>query len=237
MEKINYEPKKYLDIDLRNKSGIYQIRNLVNNKIYIGSSINLRKREKEHFRDLKNCKHHSKKLQRAFNKYGEQNFIFEIIEFIEDKSKLLEHEQYWMDRFNVVKKGYNICSIAGSALGRKHSKQSRLKLSLLNKGERNYFYNKHMYAELNPFYGKKHTEETKLKISKANSGINNGNYNKTGERHHLSRKVVCIETNTIYGSTREAERLTNVHHSHISKCCKDIYKTAGGYHWTYVNEF
>lgn len=112
-EKV-YNPKIYPDEDLKNKSGIYQIRNLLDGKIYIGSATDFYSRKNyEHFYLLRKNKHVNCKLQRAFNKYGEDNFVFEIIEFIKDEDKLLECEQYWMDRFNVVEDGYNIQPIAG----------------------------------------------------------------------------------------------------------------------------
>ena len=59
--------------------GIYRIRNIINNKIYIGSAFNFKTREKRHFNQLRKGKHHSVLLQRAFDKYGEENFVFEII--------------------------------------------------------------------------------------------------------------------------------------------------------------
>ena len=93
------------------KSGIYQIRNLVNGKIYVGSSINLRKRLKDHFRDLRNNRHVNQHLQKAYNKYGLDKFVFEVLEYVE-KDMLLEREQYYIDTLNVVNEGYNIRPIA-----------------------------------------------------------------------------------------------------------------------------
>ena len=113
MEKRIYDPKFYPDEDLKDKYGIYQIRNLINDKIYIGSTENLLIRKKHHFYTLKKLIHRNNKLQNSYNKYGEQNFIFEIIEFVEDKNKLLEIEQYWINKLNIVEKGYNIQPIAG----------------------------------------------------------------------------------------------------------------------------
>lgn len=55
-----------------NLSGIYQIRNTFNNKKYIGSSVNLRRRYREHFNTLINGTHYNSKIQRAFNKYDEK---------------------------------------------------------------------------------------------------------------------------------------------------------------------
>lgn len=60
-------------------SGIYKIENLINGKIYIGSTNNLKKREYEHFRLLNNNKHHSSFLQRSYNKYGKDSFNFKIV--------------------------------------------------------------------------------------------------------------------------------------------------------------
>ena len=64
--------------------GIYQIKNLVNGKIYIGSSVDLKRRRKHHFVDLRRNVHHCKYLQRAWNKYGETKFKFEILEIVEE---------------------------------------------------------------------------------------------------------------------------------------------------------
>jgi group I intron endonuclease len=62
-----------------NSSGIYQIRNIVNNHIYIGSAKNFKTRWNTHLCNLRKGKHHSSHLQKAFRKYGEENFIFEIL--------------------------------------------------------------------------------------------------------------------------------------------------------------
>ena len=48
------------------------------------------------------------------------------------------------------------------------------------------------------------------------------------------KKVICIDTNEIFNSIAEAEKVKNVHN--ISLCCSGKYKTAGGYHWRYYEE-
>lgn len=75
--------------------GIYRIRNKVNGKCYYGSSKNIEKRWKRHKNDLKN-NNHNPLLQRAWNKYGENNFIFEVVEECE-LNILLETEQKYLD--------------------------------------------------------------------------------------------------------------------------------------------
>lgn len=82
-----------------NKSGIYQIRNLLNNKIYIGSAYNLSDRFNCHKSLLKNNKHGNFYLQQSYNKYGAENFQFEVLEIIEEISKIYEIEQNYIDKF------------------------------------------------------------------------------------------------------------------------------------------
>jgi group I intron endonuclease len=62
-------------------SGIYKITNLNDNKVYIGSSINVTKRQYKHFWMLRNNKHDNLHLQNSFNKFGESSFLFEVIQF------------------------------------------------------------------------------------------------------------------------------------------------------------
>lgn len=86
--------------------GIYKIENIINNKVYIGSSNNIERRWKEHKRLLNNNKHHSIKLQRAWNKYGSENFKFSVLEECE-VDRLLYLEQYYIDKFKSYFAGYN----------------------------------------------------------------------------------------------------------------------------------
>lgn len=76
--------------------GIYRIKNLSNNKCYYGSSKEIEKRLKRHRKELNNNIHINCILQRAWNKYGENNFLFELIEEC-DIDVLLETEQKYLD--------------------------------------------------------------------------------------------------------------------------------------------
>ena len=106
-------------------SGVYWIKNLVNHHVYIGSSKNVKERWRKHIKLLEKNKHHSIHLQRAWNKYEEDNFVFEILEKVENKKNLIEREQIYLDIF---KPEYNIYIIAGSASGTKLSSERKEKI-------------------------------------------------------------------------------------------------------------
>lgn len=93
-----------------NNKGIYGILNIINNKIYIGSSKNLSRRKREHFNELRSNKHSNKYLQRAFNKYGENNFKFLKLETNIEIDNLIERENYWVNLKNSLNRdfGYNL---------------------------------------------------------------------------------------------------------------------------------
>ena len=99
-------------------AGVYAIINLVNGKFYIGSSIGMNTRWWNHLVDLRNGTHENTHLQNSFNKYGEENFIFQIIEEVNfDESdkvasvKLVRKvEQIYLDYYQPFNKeiGYNL---------------------------------------------------------------------------------------------------------------------------------
>jgi group I intron endonuclease len=131
-------------------SGIYSITNAVNSRQYIGSAVNLRKRKNIHLSQLRNGKHRNRKLQAAFNKYGESAFLFEVVELVE-KDDLIAAEQRHMDRLDPF---YNIAKTAGSTLGVKFSEEAKEKIAAAARGKKR-----------GPF-----TEEHRANISAATKG-------------------------------------------------------------------
>ena len=91
--------------------GIYKITNLKNNKVYIGQSIDIETRWRQHKRNAFNPNTHIYEypLYRAIRKYGVENFSFTVIEET-DESLLTEEEQYWIDYYDSLnpQKGYNL---------------------------------------------------------------------------------------------------------------------------------
>ncbi len=117
-------------------SGIYIITCLPTGKIYVGSSINIRERWRGHKKELRSGKHKNRYLQNAWNKYGEQAFVFEVLEVC-SRNSLLEREQYWLDTRQSYKRniGFNIGMVAGAAMrGRKLSREHRAKIGAASKG-------------------------------------------------------------------------------------------------------
>ena len=94
------------------ESGVYQIKNKVNDKSYIGSSINIKNRLYKHLWMLKNNKHDNVYLQSSFNKYGENSFEFNILEYC-DESKLIITENKYIELLKTLKthNGYNLALI------------------------------------------------------------------------------------------------------------------------------
>ena len=134
--------------------GIYEIKNLVNNKIYIGSSSNINKRKTAHFSYLRRNNHPNKHLQNAYNKYGANNFEFNILEIC-TIDNIIQKEQYYIDNYLPH---YNKRIIAESNFGWKPSEEYIKEFSIKMKGEGNYF------------YGLKHSDETKEKMRLAKLG-------------------------------------------------------------------
>ena len=110
-------------------SGIYQIANARNGKLYIGSAANLRHRRGVHLGLLRRGTHHNPHLQNAWHKYGPDAFEFKVIGTC-PKNKLLIIEQYMLDH---LRPAYNISPVAGSQLGTRRTEETRRRMSIAQK--------------------------------------------------------------------------------------------------------
>ena len=131
-----------------NDGGIYLIKNISDSKVYVGSARRLIERISLHKHQLRNNKHHSIHLQNAWNKYGEDVFIFGVLEIVECDNDLVKIEQIYIDKYKSSNDnfGYNICPKAKNNLGVKHTKgiqEKRMRMA----GEGNNFYNKNHSVE------------------------------------------------------------------------------------------
>lgn len=137
------------------KSGIYQIRNTQNGKVYIGQTRDLKFRIYEHIRVLRRGEHHNRYLQRAFDKYGESAFEFSILEECPIE-ELDAKEKEWIKRLRSMDaaKGYNLES--GGNVGKEISESVRLQKIGPN----------------NPMYGAKLSESHIEALRIKNRGLN-----------------------------------------------------------------
>lgn len=108
--------KSLIEIDrLPRTCGVYEIRCTANNRFYIGSAVNLRTRWQKHLLYLRRREHHNDPLQMAWDKYGEEHFIFNVLEVVE-RDVLLLTEQKWINETQCTdrKIGFNISNLACS---------------------------------------------------------------------------------------------------------------------------
>lgn len=112
-------------------TGVYAIRCVVNDKRYVGSAArSFPYRWLKHQTQLRAGTHHSKPLQGAWNKHGEAAFVFEILAEC-DPSECISREQLFIDEYRSTNRnhGYNVCPLAGSSRGYRHSEESRKNMS------------------------------------------------------------------------------------------------------------
>lgn len=163
-----------------NLSGIYKITNLSNGKVYIGSTMCFRKRHYQHVYALERNTHSSKHLQHAYNSYGKEFFLFEILEVVDEPGKLLSTEQKFLD-CHFGNECYNLNSKAKHthkrkfSQARKLSKEHKKKISEAHLGKKLSEEHKEairINAKSNPNYGMKnkhHSSEYRKNLSEQRS--------------------------------------------------------------------
>jgi group I intron endonuclease len=211
-------------------TGIYKIENIQNGKFYIGSAVNLEGRKRQHLSDLSLNKHSNRHLQFAWNKYGSENFKFDILETCE-KDNLLAREQFYIDNLNACIAGYNLNPLSVSSLGIVHSEETRKKLSESHKGQRPWM------------WGKKHTEETKKKISLANTGKLATEEHKrklsearAGNKHPMYGKHHSEETKRKISLSEKGKIMSEEAKRKISEAFKGEHHPMYGKHHTYESK-
>lgn len=236
------ELRNYWNLNLRSTSGIYRIVNIITGDCYIGSAVSIYKRFIRHKNLLIKGKHHSPILQNSFNKYGSDNFFMELI--LPCNRKYLEYyEQQLIDELHPK---YNICKFAYSnrgirwseeskrlislqrkgkpsnAKGNKHSKETRVKMSLSATGEHR--------GPNNSFYGKNHTQEVKEKLRSFHLGLKFSE--ETKAKMSEKRKIKVKINNVVYPSIGEAALALNIAYSTLCRWVKDTRKENYEYYST-----
>ena len=206
---------------------IYRIKNLINGKVYIGQTVRtLDERMKEH---LKNSS--VSPVGEDIKSNGLENFEISVVEVCKTQSELDEAEKYWIKKENcLIPYGYNQCE--GGFLnttGYHHTDEAKSKMSNAKKDK--------YQGKENPFYGKHHSKEQRLKWSVSRKGMKHVSSEKIQNirNSHYTCRVLCIETNEIFNSIKEASDKYGLKATHITRVCRGKRKKTGGYHWKYID--
>ena len=208
-----------------NMAVIYQITNMVNGKYYIGSAESFARREWQHKYDLKRGAHKNPRLQAAWNKYGADAFVFEVIEEITQGVSQLQIEDTYLMQHVGRPDCYNINANAElSRLGMTMTEASKAKLSANRKGKaagaEHYRYGQTVSPEVRAKIGAKQkgktkapgrtvSEEGRAKI-KANIEAGRSHKHWTGRTHteeakaKMSKRVIEITSNKEFDSLSAA---------------------------------
>jgi group I intron endonuclease len=232
---------------------VYAHINKINGKIYIGQTCQNTNRRWGDGSGYKGCT----RFYRAVQKYGWDNFEHEVVASNLTLDEANHFEELLISMLDTTNsdRGYNLRSggennrlseetkqkLREATKGKHLSAETKEKLSKAHKGKKLSNETKRKLSELNkgknhPKYGQHLSDETKEKIRHTKMGVNNPNYGKSGASNPNARAVICIETNTVYGSTIEASREFGIIRSGITRCCSGKTKTAGGYHWKYADD-
>ena len=186
------------------ESGIYCIENVINNKKYIGKSNNVRNRIRDHICQLTKNKNDCTYLQNAWNKNGEDNFIFYIVEECQ-KDVLNEREIFFINYFQSNNKeyGYNLTKGGDGTSGYKFSEEQLSKKSGKN----------------HPLFGKNQSIETRQKMKDNHADFSGENHPMWGKHHREESKnkirdsrigKYSGENSPLYGVKKSEEHKKNI---------------------------
>lgn len=230
-----------------------------NGKLYIGiTSVDVKKR----WKNGKGYQKHHSKVRNAIDKFGWDNILHEIVYEHLSKTEAEKLERKLILKYNTIddKYGYNIQKggthhgkfteetkrkISISKQGTKLSDDTKNKMSASRSGEKHWLYNRKM-SDVH----RKHLSEAHKNHPAWNKGIPRNYWLTTEQILNLKTKqqkamignkysckpIKCIETGVIYDGCYDAYLKTNINFSNISGVCNGKRKTAGKYHWRYVDE-
>jgi group I intron endonuclease len=225
--------------------GIYKITSIIDNKIYIGQSVDLKNRFIKYKYDaIKN----QIKIYNSIKKYGYSNHFFEVVETIYEYNKelLTQREQYYIDYYKNL--GYDLLNIRNAGNSGKHSEETKLKIGNSNKlkltGRK--LSQQHVDNIKKSLLGNKYrlggkvSDETRLKMSNSHKGLklklshcqNISNVKKKIILQHTMENKFINE----FSCADEAVKFLNVKSSkHIRNCALGYKKSAYGFVWKYKN--
>lgn len=241
-------------------SGIYTIENVINKKLYVGYTDNFKKRFYNHKSHLNRNVHGNEHLQKAWNKYGKDNFKFEVLSCCSEEF-LVSEEHYWCNMLDVHNPllGYNIQSTNPEKRGMTNVDKLRIsnKLKALNvrpivmlnlKGE--FIKEFDLVSDAADYLGKVSPSVIHRVLTGSRKRYKNylfvykNDYNPNDffiYKDKRSKSVLQYDLNNKFmkewNSTMDIERELSICNQAISKCCRGEkhYFSAGSYIWKYKN--
>lgn len=240
-------------------TGIYSITNNVNDKKYIGQSLDIKHRWRHHINELKKNNHANSHLQNAWNKYGEEKFNFEIIQICAP-SELDMKEQYWIKYYDSMKNGYNLCMGGGGCSGYKHTEGELSKMRAIQKPDPVLQMDENFQIIRQWESASQAAKSLGLFVlaiknccEKSNHVKSVGNYiwiyakdKTTFDRNYYSHKNISLpkivgqfnqelKLIRIWNSAYEVEKELNISSGEISSVCNHKRNSSHGYIWAYVD--
>ena len=199
---------------------IYITTNLINGKRYLGQ------KSFDKYGDYKNYLGSGVTLQKAIDKYGRENFNRNIITFCYSKEELNKAEYDFSAFLNVVESDdwYNLVYGGGTTTGYHLTDKTKEKISKIKTGKHLSEYHKTRISE--SLKGTTFSEEHKKKIANA----------MTGKKSSRAKAVLCIELNREFTSSYDVKKELGISNTCVLNVCNGKQKTAGGYHWCFVNK-
>lgn len=179
--------------DIYKKSGVYIIKNNINERVYVGSSVNLYKRLNAHTNNLINKKHANAAMMNFVKKHGHECLTFEVIEFC-DRSVLIEKENFYINKHKAYGVGFNCSPVANAPFVGGFSEETRKKIS-----------------EARKLYIKNNQEENKKRLESAHAALSE--LRRSGKVFKTTKGMVASEKTRLLQSLAKKGKKSHVSES------------------------
>jgi group I intron endonuclease len=202
-------------MDRTDKPVIYKIINLTNAKFYVGSTVKWRTRVRTHRRKLVAGTHHCTPLQNAWNKYGEESFVFRIVAEVSDPAELHSVEQVYLNEHHGTEKCYNVARYTdNSNRGVVRSERHKVRISEALK--------QHYETNTHPRLNLPHSEESKALMRANRAGKTVSEETKAKLREANLGKRATAETRAKLSAMRKGKERTAEHAAKYNKAIVEV---------------
>jgi group I intron endonuclease len=244
------EKKRHISGDIvKTQGGVYKITCTIDGRLYIGSSMCMSARWKEHRYHLGLGIHKSRHLQRAWNKYGADAFTFEVLQYEGDRDAREVLEQRFLDTLLPFgAKGFNSAREVGTTRGIKPTDEQRRRKAEARRGCRHTAATKELLrlgklGELNPQFGKPLSDKQRAAL------VRRGEDHPWFGRQHSAETCEKLSKQRRWpiwqiapdgtpvklwpGAVQAAEAIGLKCPESIYRACTEAHRKAAGFHWRY----